>query len=418
MNIQDECLDYFKNPGLKRLIDAWIKKYQSLGYLGGTIQLNSLSKQEKEAMGLLLGIDLSAGILKITYKQFNKKLQETKFEGVDFLEVIKSLQSSPIYTNQEKRNFKNQKIENFKQQFLQKYDHTNAYFWLKDYLYKDSSSHKYIQNQTVYFQEVLENVCEALNHLPVFYHKYEFLSVFAQAITKDPHYFDSHLPKELLIKGIEYNFNNNKNPRTVEAINELLYQSGILKDDISNNCYICHIKPVKPISGWYGFYKYYEPWNMNLYNLMQVDCLFHCSCIYIVENPSVFRLLVNHIKEQQIDVGLICSNGQINLCTYMLLDKLQKSGCQLYYAGDYDPEGLLIADKLKKKYPQLHLWCYKTEYLDFIAKQQENISSKRIQLLQHIQNEKLQEIAHHILEISAFGYQEGLVSVYIKNMRI
>ena len=102
----------------------------------------------------------------------------------------------------------------------------------------------------------------------------------------------------------------------------------------------------------------------------------------------------------------------------MLLDKLQKSGCQLYYAGDYDPEGLLIADKLKKKYPQLHLWCYKIEYLDFIAKQQKNISSKRIQLLQHIEDKKLQEIAHHILEISAFGYLEGLVSVYIKNIRI
>ncbi len=417
MSCLNDCIEYFQEPGFQRMIKAWIEKYKSLGHLGGKIKLDNLSLLEQEKLGLFLGLDLSCGYLHITYSEFYKRFQKTKFEDVDFLKVLKSLQSSPIYTFQELRDLKKQTKNSFKETLFQKYIDTNAYPWLVHYFQEERLISKYIQSYQENYLEMLSYICEAINNLPVYHHKYTLLSVFSQKITRNPHYFDHGLSKELLLKAITFSLDINIIEKTIETINDVFYQAGLLRDDLSNNCYICHIKPYIDISGWRGFYESYEPWNMNLYNLMKVNSSFVTMPIYIVENPSVFRSLVKYIQDHCLQVGLICSNGQINLCTYMLLDKLIESGCQLYYAGDYDPEGLLIADKLKQKYSKhCHLWCYSVNYFNKIQIMQDEISSKRIQILKNIQDYQLKEIALFMIEHLCFGYQEGLINIYKKDL--
>ena len=46
----------------------------------------------------------------------------------------------------------------------------------------------------------------------------------------------------------------------------------------------------------------------------------------------------------------MCMNGQPRLTGLMLLDLLEKSGTTIYYSGDLDPEGILIAQKLADYY--------------------------------------------------------------------
>lgn len=415
MSSVKECIEYFQKPGFQRMMNAWIIKYKSLGHLGGKIKLDNLSSLEQETLGLFLGLDLSCGYLHITYSEFYKRFQKTRFEGTDFLEVLKSLQSSPIYTRQELQEIKFHTEKAFKESLLQKYIDTKAYSWLEFYFDEERLVNRYIQIQGERYLEVLSYVCDAINHLPVYQNQYILLPVFSQEITKDPHYFDNDFSKEILLKAISFSLDINTKERTIETTHDILYQAGLLRDDLSNNCYICHIKPLMDISGWAGFYDSYEPWNMNLYNLMKVHSLFVKMPIYIVENPSVFRSLVHHIQEKQLQVGLICSNGQINLCTYMLLDKLVESQCQLYYAGDYDPEGLLIADKLKQRYNyKLQLWCYDIDYFNKIKITQNDISPKRLQILEHIQHPRLKDISSYMINHSCFGYQEGLIDVYKK----
>lgn len=416
MNLVKECSEYFQDPGFERFIDAWMAKYKSLGYLGGRIQLNNLTNQEREVIGSLIGQDLG-GKLSLTYREFQKQLAMTKFEEVDFLEVLKNLSSSPLYTNKEMIAFKNQKIEEFQQALFLQFKNTKAYLWLNDYFQENKQVSSNILTNHQY-KEILTNVCYAINHLPIYQGSYELIPVFSQLITKDPHYFDKDLPKELLLKAIEYLFQLDNNTRTIEDVNEIFYRAGLLKDDLSNNCYICHLLPQTYLLSWQGFYENYEPWNMNLYNLTQVHSLFQKTNVYVIENPSVFRMLVTYIKNNNIDVGLICSNGQINLCTYMLMDKLTESGCHLYYAGDYDPEGLLIADKLKSRYQDnLELWCYDISYLKDIMINQVTISSKRLQILKHIHDSQLQIVSSYIIKNSCFGYQEGLIDIYKHNLK-
>ena len=76
---------------------------------------------------------------------------------------------------------------------------------------------------------------------------------------------------------------------------------------------------------------------------IEVRCL--QQKILIVENPSVFAMLCG--KEEY---SCMCMNGQPRLASLMLLDLLAESGTTVYYSGDLDPEGLLIAQKLADFY--------------------------------------------------------------------
>jgi DNA topoisomerase IA len=57
------------------------------------------------------------------------------------------------------------------------------------------------------------------------------------------------------------------------------------------------------------------------------------------------------LRKSENKVSLICTSGQLNLSYHIDLDKIKDLEF-IYYAGDFDPEGLLIADKIKLKYKE------------------------------------------------------------------
>ncbi len=407
MDKEHEFAQYLNREGFHRFNQAWIEKYQKLGYLGGSIRLNNLTNIEKECLRGLLGLDLSNGYLNLTYTRLKKAIDQTYFEYVDFLKTLEYLNGHKIMTNKEIKVCYENKFQLFKESLLNQYKNSPAFKWLDHYFQTDKMIKKYYNDDLKYYRDTLNNICHALNQLPIYHNEYQLLAIFAQNITKDPHYFDEDFIRELLVKGIVEVLEISNT-----SYNEILYEAGILKDDLSNYCQVCHIKPLKSSSYDY-FYNQYEPLNLNLYNLHSITELFLSSQILVIENPSIFRELMSFIKEQHLNIGIVCSNGQINLCTYQLLDRLVESGCMLYYCGDFDPEGLLIADKLKSRYKShLELWQYTKYNFDKAKTSHVNISQRRLTLLQNIQNPILKEIALIVEKESSFAYQEGLVQVY------
>ena len=417
MRIEEELANYLKEDGFQRFVEKWIHKYQSLGHLGGQVVLNQLNFQEQEAIGGLLGLDLKDGYLRLTYQQLERCLNATRFEGADLLQVFELLKEDKIYTKQETKRWKESKLIHFKDSLKERFKNTFCIEWLNDYLDNDKLVNRFYQDSPQEYEEILNFVCDALNQLPIHSDNIEGLAIFAQKITKNPHYFDEDLPKELLLRGINDLFQLQIDGRSSLEMNELLEKGGLLKDECSNYCYICHLLPnCKPLS-WLGFFEEYEPWNLNLFNLNKVKGNFVSMPVFVVENPSVFYQLCTFVRKNKLNAGLISSNGQINICTYLLLDRLVDSGCSLYYAGDYDPEGLLIADKLKERYQEkLVLWCYDEKLFEKICIHQLEVSNKRIQMLKSLKSEELLDIASMIEKMNSFGYQEGLVNEYMKQL--
>src|SRR5690606_31558570 len=107
--------------------------------------------------------------------------------------------------------------------------------------------------------------------------------------------------------------------------------------------------------------------------------------------------------------SLVCANGQINLATLVLLEKVVATGAVLYYSGDFDPEGLLIADRLKDRFGEaLHLWRYSLEdYAKTVSERR--LTDGRLKQLERLKNETLRQVGRELLKRGYAGYQELLL---------
>lgn len=91
------------------------------------------------------------------------------------------------------------------------------------------------------------------------------------------------------------------------------------------------------------------------------------------------------------------------------MDLFAKSGIRIYYAGDLDPEGILIAQKLSQYYKgEFHYWHMETADYEK-CRSEEVISPKRMKILERITDGRLKPVVDRIEEYGTAGYQEMLV---------
>lgn len=136
--------------------------------------------------------------------------------------------------------------------------------------------------------------------------------------------------------------------------------------------------------------------------------------IYIVENPSVFAELCAGRKKK---VSCMCMNGQPRLAGLVTLDLLAAAKTVVYYAGDFDPEGLLIAQKLSDYYEgEFHYWHMTLADYEK-SKSNEIISEKRIKSLERITDAKLLPVAEQMRMDRLAGYQEKIMSYIMATIK-
>ena len=149
-----------------------------------------------------------------------------------------------------------------------------------------------------------------------------------------------------------------------------------------------------------NFYNNHQSLNLNLENLLNIEQVdTQQKRVYIFENPSMLMAL------KDLEEAIIITSGIPNLAVYRLLDKLVASHNTLYYNGDFDPEGLLIAEILKKRYPELILFDYTKE--DYVAiRSKEYIKSSRLKKLSKVNSQELSELKNCLLRERYSAYQE------------
>ena len=330
--IEDAFAQYLlQDTGFRRVTDLWIRQYQKLQHFGGTICIKDPEDDEREAIGGLLGKDYwGVRDISIPYSVWEKAIEDSRFAGSDFLRVLEIYKGESILTNKEQKEIKAQKEQQDMQSLSKRYACTKAGEWLN---WMQETNHKSYGN----IRQLLNNnkwqtVCfilDAINQLPVWKQEIETMAVFASAVTQDPHFFDKGIENTLLFQGICYFLNVEEQDISLAEKNKLYYESGLLKDDLSNSCMIAHLnaegRDGKVHEAWKGFFDRYEAWTVSLYNLQQIHNISDAiKAVYIVENPSVFRSLFlegKRLGKEQI--GFVCTNGQLNLCGYVLLDLIQ-----------------------------------------------------------------------------------------------
>lgn len=419
--LRKECVEYFKERSVYEKLFLKIRnKYESLGYFGGTVILGNLDRKEKEQLSGFLQKDYAENkTISISAKLLEQRLKTSRFSELSWEEIMEEYFGERLQIKKDVQEQEIKKQKNFFNQLLQKDFVPEGKIWLQDIL--ENRSEGYLLLLRSYKEDsdglvkMLTFVLDGISRLSVMKKegKKELLAVFAAKVTGNPHTFDEGTtPEKLLFSYIQFqktDFSEEQLTR-VEYKNRLYYEAGLLKDDVSNEVLVYGIHGWKKEGifheGIEGFLKNREPVRLTLQTIggLQKVSSQQQGKVYIVENPAVFSVLINKHPEWTV----VCGNGQLRLATLILLDKFEKETL-FFYSGDFDPEGLLIAQRLKIRYGgRLILWNYDLQWYEEY-RSEVKLSASRIKKLEQLHLAELEELKLAICRCKKAAYQEAML---------
>ena len=416
-----ESLDLINsNKIYKKIFLEVYSKYKKYGKITGSFTLKATTTEERQILFNFDSKALTEGKAKIKCSTvrdlFNRKLKEYSFE-----ELLVKVVGKELKTNKEVKDEEKEQEEKFYDDILKDSDDGVGKQWFIEILDKKKYGYNIIVRK---YKSEIRNLKElkrkiiliinSLNKLPYLNNEYENIAVFSAVNTKDSHFFDSDkFTGRLFIKAISFILNKD-DPKDINEINELYYEVGILKDEISNhttiyglNAFNMDSSEVKAVN---SFNLWKEPLQISISNLLKIDYLEAINnTVFIFENPAVFHKI---LKVNGDNISLICTSGQLNLSSYILLNKIRTLK-NIYYAGDFDPEGLMIAYKIKKRYKN------KVKFLNYTRESYINtmsnniIEEKSMSQLNKINCSELDEVINELRINKRAAYQELLIDEYL-----
>ena len=432
-----ESLDLINsNKIYKKIFLEVYNKYKKYGKITGSFTLKAATTEERQILFNFDSKVLIEGKAKIkcsTVKElFNRKLKDYSFE-----ELLVKVVGKELKTNKEIKDEEKEQEEKFYDDIFKSCDEGIGRQWFIEVLDKKKYGYNIISRKYKAEKEIdkldsiernyknginkLEELkikiiltINSINKLPYLNKEYENIAVFSAVNTRDSHFFDiNEFTGRLFIKAILFILNKEE-PKDVNEINELYYEVGILKDEISNHTTIYGLNAfnrdnseVKAVN---NFNIWREPLQISISNLLKIDYLESINnTVFIFENPAVFHKI---LKVNGDNISLICTSGQLNLSSYIVLNKIRNLK-NIYYAGDFDPEGLMIAYKIKKRYKN------KVKFLNYTKESYINtmsnniIEEKSMSQLNKINCIELDEVIRELRINKRAAYQELLIDEYL-----
>ena len=418
--IKKECLTYFhQSPVWKKVLKGFRDKYSSYGRFGGKVVLKNLKVQDIEELEGFFGKSFHGQkSVTVSAEKFRQALKASCYKDIPPECLLENFFGEPLLGKQEQKLLRIREKEKIWQKFLEDYEGTvtkSAAELLRN-IVKDSDSQELAE-----WDRALRLGAEMYNHLPYRQSDKLYLAVFAAMLTGNPHAFDNgtaagNFLYQIIQMDLEIREIKIESSEIFLAYKrqKSYLMAGIMLDDISNYAMLYQVQAVKKDGnlhkGMEGFASEQHIVQVPLAVIAEWESL-HCPQdeIYIVENPSVFAVLCGKEKTRNARRAYMCMNGQPRLAGLMVLDLFEKSGIRVYYAGDLDPEGILIAQKLSQYYKgEFHYWHMET--VDYEkCRSAEVISPKRMKILERITEERLKPVVEKIEEYGIAGYQEMLV---------
>lgn len=421
-----ECVEFFRSQSVfHRLLCGFREKYRSYGSFSGTVTLRNLKKEEIEELeGFFQRSFHGQKSVTVSAARFERALKNSRFEMVEPVELLEMYFQEKMLGKKEEKQRKEQQWEEIFAKIRETYEKTPAAEWLSS-----ASSCK--------DEGTLVLGAKIINAFPCREERKEYLAVFAARLTGNPHAFDEgtkegQLLYQLVLWETENQTKKQAEKRTKtqaekqvedQTKGQMLFsalhkqrmylEAGILKDDVSNYVMISGVRAWKKNgelhAGMEGFWREGDMVQVPLAVISDWKCV-ECPGqeIYIVENPSVYAMLCGKWKGKR---ACMCMNGQPRLSSLLLLDLLAAAGVKAYYAGDFDPEGLLIAQKLKQYYNGTFAYWQMTEQVYEKSRSAEKISERRRKALDKITDPELLPVASAIRAYGVAGYQENVLTI-------
>lgn len=409
---------FIEKKGFSRFINKLYEKYQTLSKFSGTIKLTNLTEEEARDLSRFFGTNYQQGTtITIQIKKFLNIMNNSKYEDFDIQTLVEEYLEIKLTTKKEELLKENNEELKFYQDIINNIDiDINNYElknnnnnsigtkWLKDIITNNLPPYKLIHQRynknKLSLKKELINIIKLIDNIPK--NEKILLPIYSSIITKDPHYLDldnNHI--NLYFYALSY-INKVNYPNTREEKIKLLSKNNIEIDNLTNYVLTYNLLSDKEYINLFSKNK--QSLILNIQNILNTNYFDTKSKkVFIFENPSILTEIIS----RNIDTSIIISSGFPNLSVYLLIDRLISRGNTIYYNGDFDPEGLLIANKLKEKYSNnLILFCYdEIDYNNCISNKK--INDKRLNKLSKVNALELTKIKKLLLNNKYSAYQEN-----------
>ena len=413
--LEEELAQYLRvTEGAGRIMEGIREKYRSFGRLSGILSLELTASEADFVNGLLKKHYQEGDKAGLPVKRISDAFGQTRFAEADFTKACEIYFGEPLIAKKEARNNAVNRRRIYFESLVAECPSEKVREWLTVSEDLDSASGlEYIRGLYRKDPVILKTY---ISHLSEIQRILEgglktSLPILAAEATKDPHALDKDRELyRLLVLFLAWD-QAVSTPANQFALQQLLYRGGIETDIGTRTVMTYGLVGIggEGSRGWETFRENLEPLTLSLKNLdgiKEIRPYRQGAPVIGVENPAVFMYLIQREK----NLSLICTSGQLNLLDHRLIQILLQNPEQgLIYSGDFDPEGLLIADKIWSGYPnQVQLIGYEKElYQQALA--EKTISSKRLRQLEKLQNPQLQEFAKEIQHTKKPGYQEYIL---------
>ncbi len=411
--VMNECISYFRQSDIwNKVFTGFRNKFISYGKFSGKVILKSLSYEDIEELEGFFGKNFHGQkSVSISSEKFEKALKNSKYAEISPEELLNSYFDEILIGNAEKKLIVEKKVADIETEYCRNFKETPAGECLEifeDILNRGGKS------DLAEWKKLLWSCAKIYNSLPYRLEKKMYLAVYSAMLTGNPHAFDNGTKDgKILYQVIQKDLEKRNIKVEISDIfpaykrQKSYLFAGIMIDDISNYALLYNVKAIKNSGevhrGMEGFFQEKDVVQIPLAVISEwksVECV--DNEIYIVENPSVFAMMCGN-------KSCMCINGQPRLAGLLVLDLLAKSGTKVYYSGDIDPEGLLIAQKLCQYYKGDFEYWHMTEEDYYKCRSNEVLSEKRLKMLDKITDEKLVQTAGAVRRYGVAGYQEMLI---------
>lgn len=391
-SIKTRLRHYFEADEFKPLLEQLKNKYINYNSCIGTISITPKSNDEAIKLSKLLGKNIKENIkINIKISDIQKSLDDSIFEGTKVDDLVFMFFPS-IKSNKQIKIETNYYIADFLKKYKDMYQDSNI-----SSLFLHKEALKKIKYFILHDNILLGNILESLSKLPIYDGNNESLAIFASKTTGNPHYYDldthnSNVLLQFICYLYDHNYENNRDFKK-----ELFKQVGILIDEASNYVITYNLGGNEMLN---AFKRNLTPLTINLSNIKKMNNIkAENGVVLILENPS----FISKINNKKVDFSVIITSGNSNLAIYELLSKVNAR--KIYFNGDFDPEGLLIAQNFKKRYRSLKFIGYNEKYYQNGLSDNE-INESRLKKLKHVTDKNLMVIKDLLLLNKLSSYQE------------
>ncbi|MCR8982544.1 DUF2399 domain-containing protein [Brevibacillus laterosporus] len=441
MATMQELIQIFqKEPGFNRMFSLFREKYRSYENIGQSVKISLPfpTVYERKVLEGFFGESFKGvKTIIISSAKFQKAIQKTKyketFEGYDINDLIQMYYGNELTSKKHDRKRFEQKKDMFFQSLLSKCDSGSAFYRFLIFIKEQKSApriHTMYKSDPYLLNHLLDLIANLFTLLPL--NEDVYLPVLSRDLTGDPHALDPQkvsgkmiLYALQIIDYVDHGVEILRKP-TAEQMTDILFRHRILRDDLLNFSTVYNGIAINK-NGidnalFAGARIERAFFHLPLREIQKIGSFrtTNAGDLFMIENSAVSSFLANQLSPDETGPTIVLGCGQLKTATLKLLDLyVESSSGYIHYSGDFDPEGLIIAQKLISRYgSRLKLWHYtKADYL--LTTQSHKavaLPKSRLKKLNCVTAKELISVKEAMLKLGRAGYQEAILQDLVEDL--